>query len=117
MSQLFDEMDAVDVGTCSAFFSGLLRNGFVDEAQMKSLGWIERVLVWSATMVEGIAALQALRWASSKNCRHVHILTDASEVVSGIKDFIALAATFDRVTEAKVPQKTAVTLPKELERL
>ncbi|KAF7150597.1 hypothetical protein RHSIM_Rhsim02G0011400 [Rhododendron simsii] len=43
----------------------------------------------SATMVEGIAALQALiRWASSKNCRRVHILTDASEVASGIKDLM-----------------------------
>ncbi|KAF7132524.1 hypothetical protein RHSIM_Rhsim09G0175200 [Rhododendron simsii] len=78
----FDDMDALDIGTCSAFVSGLLRNGFVDEA------WMGTTLVSasSATMVEGIAALETLRWAHSKNCRRVHILTDASEVVSGIKD-------------------------------
>ncbi|KAG5538402.1 hypothetical protein RHGRI_019097 [Rhododendron griersonianum] len=46
----------------------------------------------SATMVEGIAALQALiRWAKCV-----------------FKDFIALAATFDHVTEAKVPRQTVV---------
>ncbi|KAG5533502.1 hypothetical protein RHGRI_027621 [Rhododendron griersonianum] len=34
MLQVFDEMDALDIGTCSAFVSGLLRNGFMDEARM-----------------------------------------------------------------------------------
>ncbi|KAI8545133.1 hypothetical protein RHMOL_Rhmol07G0019000 [Rhododendron molle] len=212
MSQVFDEMDALDIDACSAFVSGLSRNGFVDEARVvfmqfrqrdrlelvywtsviaacsqngkdmealdlfrdmlhphmihpppsidcnimlpvcsllrennlsdalyahvvalsfSTLGFVisvsrrscckivvdgawkagrcQGIAAWcalteefgldrkgtslvsasSATMVEGIAALQALiRWASSKNCRRVHILTDASEVASGINDLM-----------------------------
>ncbi|KAG5512728.1 hypothetical protein RHGRI_038869 [Rhododendron griersonianum] len=87
MLQVFDEMDALDIGACSAFVSGLLRNGFVDEARMGTT----LVSASSATMVEGIAALQALRWARSKNCRRVHILTDASVLLASLSLMLDVA--------------------------
>lgn len=40
----------------------------------------------TTSMAEGIAALQALRWAHSKGLKQVQILLDAVEMISGVKD-------------------------------
>ncbi|KAF7116806.1 hypothetical protein RHSIM_RhsimUnG0014300 [Rhododendron simsii] len=55
MSQVFDEMDALDVGACSALVSGLSRNGLVDEAlmvfrQSKDKGVDLNVVSWTSVI-------------------------------------------------------------------
>ncbi|KAF7149154.1 hypothetical protein RHSIM_Rhsim03G0002600 [Rhododendron simsii] len=54
-SQVFDEMDALDVGACSALVSGLSRNGLVDEAlmvfrQSKDKGVDLNVVSWTSVI-------------------------------------------------------------------
>ncbi|KAI8569558.1 hypothetical protein RHMOL_Rhmol02G0287700 [Rhododendron molle] len=52
MSQVFDEMDALDIDACSAQVSWLSRNGFVDEAlivvrEFKDKGIDLNVVFWT----------------------------------------------------------------------
>ncbi|KAI8556988.1 hypothetical protein RHMOL_Rhmol05G0298900 [Rhododendron molle] len=55
MSQVFDEMEALDVGACSALVSGLSRNGLVEEAlmvfrQFKDEGVDLNVVSWTSVI-------------------------------------------------------------------
>lgn len=55
MSRVFDEMDELDIGACSALISGLSRNGLVDEAlmvfrQFKDKGMDLNVVSWTSVI-------------------------------------------------------------------
>ncbi|KAF7143804.1 hypothetical protein RHSIM_Rhsim05G0215000 [Rhododendron simsii] len=80
MSQVFDEMEALDVGACSAIVSGLSRNGLVDEAlmvfrQFKDKGVDLNVVSWTSMIA-----------ACSQNGRDMEALDLFREMqIAGVK--------------------------------